>query len=44
MVITTEHTTLFFENINQMAIPNKNVLELVNKGINTVYDLFKFDK
>jgi hypothetical protein len=44
MVLTAAQTTLFLEGADQMAIPNGTVLELVNKGIDTVNDLSKFDK
>jgi hypothetical protein len=44
MVLTAAQTALFFENAAQMAIPNATVVELVNKGINTVDDLSEFDK
>jgi hypothetical protein len=44
MVLTAAQTTLFFENGTQMAILHATVLELVNKGINTVDDLSEFDK
>ena len=40
----TAQTTLFFENASQMAIPNKTVLEMVNEGINAVYDISWFYK
>jgi hypothetical protein len=44
MVLTVAQTTAFFENADQMAIPNATVMELVNEGINTVDDLAEFDK
>jgi hypothetical protein len=44
MVLTAAQTTAFFENADQMAIPNATVMELVNEGINTVDDLAEFDK
>jgi hypothetical protein len=44
MVLTVAQTALFFEDAAQMVIPNGTVLELVNKGINTVDDLSEFDK
>ena len=44
MVLTTAQTTSFFDNTSQLDIPKKTVLELVNKGISTVYYLSKFYK
>ena len=44
MVLTAAQTTVFFENADQMAIPNATVLQLVAEGINTVDDLSEFDK
>ena len=39
MVFTSAQTTVFYEGAEQMAIPNATVLELANKGIQTVNDL-----
>jgi hypothetical protein len=44
MVLTAAQTTAFFENAQQMAIPNATVVQLVSAGINTVDDLARFDK
>ena len=44
MVLTVAHTTAFFEDTDQMAIPHATVLELRNEGINTLDDLEEFDK
>jgi hypothetical protein len=44
MPITAAQTTAFFENADQMAIPNATVLQLVAEGINTVDDLSEFDR
>ena len=37
-------TAAFFENADQMAIPQATVTELANEGITTVDDLAEFDK
>lgn len=44
MVLTVAQRTAFFENADQMAIPNATVVQLVVEGINTVDDLSEFDK
>jgi hypothetical protein len=44
MVLTAAQTTAFFENADQMAIPNATVLQLVTEGIDSVDDLSEFDK
>ena len=44
MALTNDQTTSFFEDAAQTAIPHNTVLELRNKGINTVDDLEDFDK
>ena len=44
MPITAAQTTAFFENADQMAIPNATVVQLVAEGIDTVDDLSEFDK
>ena len=44
MVLTAAQTTAFFEDNDQMAIPNATVVELQNEGIQTVDDLEEFDK
>jgi hypothetical protein len=44
MVLTAAQTTSFFENADQMAIPNATVLQLVAEGIDSVDDLSEFDK
>jgi hypothetical protein len=44
MVLTAAQTTAFFENADQMAIPNATVLQLVAEGIDSVDDLSEFDK
>ena len=44
MVLTVAQRTAFFENADQMAIPNAMVVQLVVEGINTVDDLSEFDK
>jgi hypothetical protein len=44
MVLTAAQTTAFFENAQQMAIPNATVVQLVSEGINTVDGLAELDK
>jgi hypothetical protein len=44
MVLTAAQTTTFFQDAEQMAIPDATVLQLVAEGINTVDDLSEFDK
>eukprot|EP00546_Thalassionema_frauenfeldii_P011447 CAMPEP_0178922402 /NCGR_PEP_ID=MMETSP0786-20121207/16132_1 /TAXON_ID=186022 /ORGANISM="Thalassionema frauenfeldii, Strain CCMP 1798" /LENGTH=65 /DNA_ID=CAMNT_0020596759 /DNA_START=57 /DNA_END=254 /DNA_ORIENTATION=- len=44
MVLTAAQTTAFFEDANQMALPNETVVQLVNEGINDVDDLAEFQK
>jgi hypothetical protein len=44
MVLTGVQTTAFFENADQMVIPNVTVLQLVAEGIDQVDDLAEFDK
>jgi hypothetical protein len=44
MVLTAAQMTAFFENAQQIAIPNATVVQLVSEGINTVDDLAEFDK
>ena len=44
MVFTVNQTRDFYENANQMAIPNATVIQLANEGILTVADLSDFDK
>ena len=42
MVFTTQQTTAFFEDANQMSISNRTRLQLVNEGISFVDDLKDF--
>ena len=42
MVFTAKQTTAFFEDVNQMSIPNRTRLQLVNEGISYVDDLKDF--
>ena len=42
MVFTAQQTTAFFEDANQMSIPNRTRLQLVNEGISYVDDLKDF--
>eukprot|EP00957_Ditylum_brightwellii_P041349 3130669-Ditylum_brightwellii.AAC.1 len=44
MVLTAAQTTAFFDNANQMDIPNATVVQLQNKGISTLDNLIDFDK
>ena len=44
MVLTGNQVTAFFENADQMAIPNATVVRLVHEGISDVNDLAKFKK
>ena len=44
MVLTAAQTTAFFENGDQMGIPNATVMQLQNEGISSVDDLIDFDK
>ena len=44
MVLTAAQTTAFFEDADQMALPNATVVQLVNEGINQVDDLSEFEK
>ena len=44
MVLTAGQTTLFFENDDQMGIPQATVVQLANEGLSTVGDLVDFDK
>jgi hypothetical protein len=44
MVMTAPQTTAFFENAQQLAIPNATVVQLVSKGINMVDDLAESGK
>ena len=44
MVLTQAQTTAFFENANQMAIPNATVVKLSSEGISNAMDLSEFDK
>ena len=44
MVLTEAQTTTFYEGADKMAIPNTTVLELSNKGLQTVNELSEFDK
>jgi hypothetical protein len=42
--LTAAQTTAFFEHADQMGIPNKTVVQLVEEGIDTVDDLVDFEK
>ena len=44
MVLMEAQTTTFYEGADKMAIPNTTVLELSNKGLQTVNEPSDFDK
>jgi hypothetical protein len=44
MVLISAQTTSFFENEDQMGIPNATVVQLATEGIISVIDLADFDK
>jgi len=44
MPLTAAQTTAFFENADQMGIPNQTVVQIHQEGIDTVDDLVDFDK
>ena len=44
MVLTAGQTTAFFENADQMGIPNATVVQLAVEGISTLDDLSEFSK
>ena len=44
MVLTNAQTTAFFEDADQMGVPNATVVHLNTEGITTVDDLSEFDK
>ena len=44
MVLTVAQTTAFFEDNDQMGIPNETVVQFQAEGITTVNDLADFDK
>ena len=44
MVLTGAQVTAFFEDADQMGIPNATVVQMQTEGITTVNDLADFDK
>ena len=44
MLLTAARTTMFYENADQMGIPNVTVVQTQQEGIDTVDDLVDFDK
>jgi hypothetical protein len=44
MVLTVNQTRAFFENADQMAMPDTMIIQLQAEGISTVDDLMDFDK
>ena len=44
MILTAGQTTAFFEQADQMGIPNATVQQLKVEGIATLEDLADFDK
>jgi flagellar hook-basal body complex protein FliE len=43
MPFTAAQTTSFFEDANQMSIPNATRLQLQTEGLDTIHDLLEFD-
>ena len=44
MVLTAAQTTAFFENNDQMGIPQETMAQMQHEGIHSVADLADFDK
>ena len=44
MLLTIGQMTLFFEDVDQMAMPYATVVQLAHEGIDNVSDLVEFDK
>src|SRR5688500_687860 len=42
MVFTARQTTSFFKNANQMALPNRTMIQLATEGMTSVDDLSEF--
>ena len=44
MPLTAAQTTAFFENTDQMGIPNETVVQIQQEGIDNIDNLVDFDK